>query len=164
MMKKKPVICITSLCVVLMAGCSGQGSDAGNKEMASATAEMTAEATPTATVEATPETMVNTSAEDTALPTPEMTARNATAAADFSTDAAPAEEKKQISMDQAKKIALKKAGLSAKDGKWVKGELEREDGRKVYDLEFVSGEREYEFEVDARTGAVVDFKEESVYD
>lgn len=155
-MKKKLLICLTSIGLTLLAGCSGQGSDANNKDSATSTAEVTEEAKP----EATEEMMQDTTAE----PTAEAMDQDAAKETDLSTDSASAKDTKQISLDKAKKIALKKAGLSEKDGKWKKEELESEDGRKVYDLEFVSGDREYEFDIDAQTGDVVDFKEESVND
>lgn len=152
-MKKEFLICLTSLCATLMVGCAGQKTDTNN-DAATPTDEVTAEATE--------------AAETTAEPTAEVTDGDATPAADFSTDDASTndtkKDTKQISMDKAKKNALKKAGLSEKDGKWKKEELENEDGRKVYDLEFVSGDREYEFEIDAQTGDVVDFKQEMVND
>lgn len=133
-----------------MSGCSGKNTDAGNREATvipttdAATAEATEEATPQVTEEAVAEATPRETEETAEEKTPTAT--------------------KQIGFAKAKKIALKEAGLSAKNGSWEKQELDREDGRMIYELEFVSGEREYEFEIDAQTGAVIDFKEESVYD
>ena len=39
-----------------------------------------------------------------------------------------------------------------------KVELDYEDGRKVYEVEFIKGGYEYEFDVDANTGAIVNFE------
>lgn len=70
----------------------------------------------------------------------------------------------KISMKQAKAAALKRAGLGEKDGYWEKTETDIEDGNPVYELEFISGETEYEFEVDARGGTILEYKKESIYD
>ncbi|RKI39721.1 hypothetical protein D7V86_15405 [bacterium D16-51] len=69
-----------------------------------------------------------------------------------------------ITLKEAKNIALKKAGLKEKDGTWKKEKEDQDDGRMTYELEFVSGEMEYEFEIDAETGNILDFDKESVYD
>lgn len=68
-----------------------------------------------------------------------------------------------ITLEEAKKIALKKAGLKEKDGTWKKEKEDQDDGRMTYELEFVSGEMEYEFEIDAETGNILDFEKEPVY-
>ncbi len=68
-----------------------------------------------------------------------------------------------ITLKEAKKIALKKAGLKEKDGIWKKEKEDQDDGRMTYELEFVSGEMEYEFEIDAETGNILDFEKEPVY-
>ena len=39
-----------------------------------------------------------------------------------------------------------------------------EDGRLVYEGEFFYSDLEYEFEIDAATGAVIDWDMESIYD
>ena len=58
---------------------------------------------------------------------------------------------------KAKELALKHAGLSGKEVSFVRVELDRDDGRMFYEVEFYSGSREYDYEIDALTGAVVDF-------
>lgn len=69
-----------------------------------------------------------------------------------------------VTLAQAKKIALKKAGLAESDGYWNKEKTDREDGRTVYELEFTSGETEYEFEIDAKSGNLLEYDKDSVYD
>lgn len=62
-----------------------------------------------------------------------------------------------IGMDRAKEIALEKAGLSEENVTVKKARPEHEDGRLVYDIEFyIVGQTEYEYEIDAYTGAVLD--------
>lgn len=61
-----------------------------------------------------------------------------------------------ISLDEAKGIALAKTGLKAEDVRFKKARLDRDDGRKVYEIEFLSGGMEYEFDIDAATGAILE--------
>ena len=62
---------------------------------------------------------------------------------------------KKISADKAKKIALGDAKLAEKDVTFVKVELEFENNRLVYDVEFYSGNVEYDYDIDAVSGAIV---------
>ena len=66
-----------------------------------------------------------------------------------------ANKTKKISADKAKKIALGDAKLAEKDVTFVKVELEFEDNRLVYDVEFYSGNVEYDYDIDAVSGAIV---------
>ena len=47
---------------------------------------------------------------------------------------------------------------------WKEAEEERENGRMIYELEFIKGKQEYDFEIDAETGKVLKLKEEPVDD
>lgn len=69
-----------------------------------------------------------------------------------------------ISLDQAKEAALKAAGLDAAGVKWIKEEFDRDDGKTVYELECVSGETEYDFEINAADGTVMEQGRDSIYD
>ena len=66
-----------------------------------------------------------------------------------------ANKAKKISADKAKKIALGDAKLAEKDVTFVKVELEFENNRLVYDVEFYSGNVEYDYDIDAVSGAIV---------
>ena len=66
-----------------------------------------------------------------------------------------ANKAKKISADKAKKIALGDAKLSEKDVTFVKVELEFENNRLVYDVEFYSGNVEYDYDIDAVSGAII---------
>lgn len=66
-----------------------------------------------------------------------------------------ANKTKKISADKAKKIALGDAKLAEKDVTFVKVELELEDNRLVYDVEFYSGNVEYDYDIDAVSGVIV---------
>ena len=65
-----------------------------------------------------------------------------------------------ITLDQAKKVALDNAGLKATDVTFVKEGMEIDDGRTQYEVEFYSGTTEYDYEIDAATGAIISFDQE----
>ncbi|MDO5063214.1 MAG: PepSY domain-containing protein [Peptostreptococcaceae bacterium] len=67
--------------------------------------------------------------------------------------AAPA-AKGTIGAEKAKSIALKDAGLKSNQVGFVKAKLDNDDGRLVYDIEFYSGNTEYDYEIDAKTGKI----------
>ena len=69
-----------------------------------------------------------------------------------------------ISADKAQSIALQHAGVSASDATFKKAHLDRDDGIYVYELEFVSGDLEYDYEIHATTGAILDWDRDSIYD
>lgn len=60
-----------------------------------------------------------------------------------------------ISAEAAKSAALAHAGVSASNVYEFKCELDRDDGVTLYEVEFKSGGMEYEYEIDATTGAVL---------
>ena len=60
----------------------------------------------------------------------------------------------------AKEIALEHAKLSASDVTFIHAELDWENGRQVYDIEFWVGNTEYDYEIDASTNAVLESKQE----
>ena len=68
---------------------------------------------------------------------------------------------KQITESAAKDAALKHAGVKAADATFVKTKQDWENGRLVYEIEFVvpngSSYKEYDYEIDAYTAAVVSY-------
>lgn len=70
----------------------------------------------------------------------------------------------EITLDEAKAIALKKAGLKETEVTFTKAKLEHDDGRRVYKIEFVKDRLEYEAEIDAKTGAVIEWEADGRYD
>lgn len=59
---------------------------------------------------------------------------------------------------KAKEIALNHAGLRQDQVTFVKSQLDRDDGRQVYDVEFYTADyKEYDYEIDATTGAVLSY-------
>lgn len=61
-----------------------------------------------------------------------------------------------IGADKAKSIALKDAGLSSSSVTFTKAKLDREDGVRVYEIEFFTSDKEYEYEINASSGKIRD--------
>lgn len=61
-----------------------------------------------------------------------------------------------ITAARAREIALADAGVKAADAVFLKTRLDWDDGRAEYDVEFYSGYTEYDYEIDALTGAIRD--------
>lgn len=72
---------------------------------------------------------------------------------------APAEDG-YIGKEAAKAAALAHAGLSEAQVSRMKCELDREDGRVVYEIEFKCDGMEYEYEIDASSGSVIKYDKE----
>ena len=64
---------------------------------------------------------------------------------------------------QAKEIALNHAGKTADQVQFIKIKQDWEHGRAVYEIEFIANGNEYEYEIDANTGAIVKWEVESIY-
>ena len=60
-----------------------------------------------------------------------------------------------ITKEKAQEIALQNAGVSASNARELKVELGYEDGREVYDVEFKSGNMEYDYDIDPTTGSII---------
>ena len=61
-----------------------------------------------------------------------------------------------------KKTALKKVPGAGEDD--IKIHLDHDDGKVLYEGSIVYKERKYEFEIDADTGSILKWEEESVFD
>ena len=62
-----------------------------------------------------------------------------------------------IGEDRAREIALADAGLKASQATFIQVKLDWEDGRRVYEVEFYSGNTEYDYDVDAYSGEIRSF-------
>lgn len=69
-----------------------------------------------------------------------------------------------IGVDKAKSIALNSAGLSASSVTFTKAKLDRDDGLRVYEIEFYTNTKEYEYEINAKTGKILDWDAEELDD
>lgn len=62
-----------------------------------------------------------------------------------------------ITVERAKEIALTHAGLAETDVTFVKAGLETDDDRQEYEVEFYSGNTEYDYDIDASTGDILSY-------
>ena len=69
-----------------------------------------------------------------------------------------------ITLEEAKASALKQANLKNSQVTWGRVYKEYDDGRLIYKGEFYYNMLEYEFEIDAASGAVIDWDVESIFD
>ncbi len=77
--------------------------------------------------------------------------QNSSAAAETNTDAANGE----LTLEKAKEIALTDAGVKESDAVFKKAELDTENSRQHYDVEFYAGDKEYEYEIDRSDGSIL---------
>lgn len=61
----------------------------------------------------------------------------------------------------AKQIAFTHANVSEADVSYLKVKLERDKGRDEYDVEFVVGNKEYDYDIDAATGEILSYDYEA---
>lgn len=73
----------------------------------------------------------------------------------FAADKNSSMQSQENSPDEAKAAALKDAGLSESDVTFKKTELDHSHGTQVYDIEFYTSDTEYDYEIDASNGTVV---------
>ncbi|HBA50616.1 MAG TPA: hypothetical protein DCZ91_23030 [Lachnospiraceae bacterium] len=72
-----------------------------------------------------------------------------------------ASDKAYISRESALEIAYGHAGVNAEEATMIKTEFDSEDGIMVYEIEFLAGTTEYEYDINARTGQVVKYEAEN---
>jgi len=66
-------------------------------------------------------------------------------------------ESAAVTEEEAKEIALSHAGLQAEDVTFIKSGLELDDGKQKYEVEFYSGNTEYDYDIDAASGEILSF-------
>ena len=65
-----------------------------------------------------------------------------------------------IGLEAAQSAAVSDAGVSSPT--FTKGTLDRDNGRSIYEIEFISGNTKYEYDIDALSGSVLSRKIENV--
>ena len=141
-MKKKVFVFAGVLCMtaMFMVGCGSQTPTA-NQEASGPNAQIQSSSVQSETVpESTaPQTEF---AEEVAPQTVQSTSENAEAA--------------------AKAAALKDAGVDEKDVLVISIHKEYDDGRMLYEGEIIYGNTDYDFEIDAQTGDILEWSEEKL--
>lgn len=72
-----------------------------------------------------------------------------------------------ISEEEARNIALEHAGLTNDQVTFIRSNIDSDDGRRNYDVEFYTTDGvEYDYEIDPNTGEILeyDFDVETIYD
>ena len=64
----------------------------------------------------------------------------------------------EITEEEAKEIALKEAGLTAEEVIFTEISLDREDGRREYEIEFRKDRTEYSVEISAVDGTILSWE------
>ena len=74
---------------------------------------------------------------------------------DAEREEAPSADGAQLTAQQARDIALAHAGTTAGEVYDLKTELDEDDGRLIYEVEFKQGRQEYEYRIDAVSGNIL---------
>lgn len=77
------------------------------------------------------------------------------------TAAQPSSASGLLSAETAKSKALAHAGIPADQATFTKQKLEWDSGRQIYDVTFFAGNAEYDYEIDALTGDILEFDYDS---
>ena len=65
----------------------------------------------------------------------------------------------QITIEEAKDIALKNANLTNDQVTFTEVKLDIENGIQKYELEFYNNNKEYSYEIDANTGKILSYEQ-----
>ena len=99
----------------------------------------------------------------TEAPAPAATAAPATAAPATQAPAAQQNNDK-IDIETAKSTALTDAGLDASQVQFTKEKFDTDDGVEKYEIEFTYNGYEYDYDINAKTGAIIEKGKEPVND
>lgn len=151
--KKIILLPMVLACAVSLAGCSGQNGGQASDTVLSDSDSVATDSSGSVSENDAAVSGGTASGADEAGSNTEETAsgsagENTPAAADAS---------EYITEDEAKAAALSHAELSESEVTFIKVRLDREDGQQVYDVEFYSGNAEYDYEINASTGEIVSF-------
>lgn len=69
---------------------------------------------------------------------------------------------KDIGESKAKEIALENAGVTESDISRYQSSKDRDDGKTLYEIQFASGDTEYEYEINAENGNIISYGRESL--
>ncbi|MBE5999526.1 MAG: hypothetical protein E7237_07975 [Sarcina sp.] len=75
-------------------------------------------------------------------------------------EGSPASADGYISVDEAKEIALRDAGRREDEVRFSSAKLDNDDGVRVYEIEFYAENLEYDYEIDAVSGRILESKVE----
>lgn len=158
-MKRKNLVVLATLMLSGIAGCAGNTNSVAMQAAPVPSVESTTgESTAAETEAALQETSVEAGTAETAEP--EGSAASAQVQPNqYQTvlETAPG----SISMETAKSIAMKDAGISGESVSYSSAKLDWDDGRQVYDVDFFSVGIEYEYEILASDGTILKKKQDA---
>lgn len=139
-MKKKLLIGLTAAGLVLIAGCSGNTGTTGSAQNSASAGAVSA---------------------DTEAVTPKITEETTTTVSnEAGSGQGQSTTSNDIGEEQARATAVEHAGLTADDVTFIKVQMDRDDGRTVYDVEFYYNNTEYDYEIDASSGEIVSYDQD----
>lgn len=69
-----------------------------------------------------------------------------------------------VTLEEAVNIALKDAGFTAADVNFTKKAQDTDDGVQKYEIEFTNGGYEYDYDINASTGQIIEKSKEAIND
>lgn len=156
MVSKKMIALIAAGALVACLGIAGCGQAASSSAASSSAASSAAASASAASTSAA----ASTTAASSAAASSAAASTSATTPAASASAASPASSAASyIGEDAAKDIALKDAGFTAGDVTELKCELDF-DAVVHYDVDFKQGGKEYDYDIDATTGAILQSRSE----
>lgn len=99
-----------------------------------------------------------------ATPAQSQPAPSETLSVPAATQPVTAEAPRALTKEQAQQIALDHLGITADQVRRMRTEYEIDDGIAQYDVQFLQGDWEYEFEIHAETGKILSYDKDHKYD
>ena len=135
-----------------LAACLAFAGCGGTQAASSSAASASAESSPAASASA--------ATEDASASSAAATESSAAASATAAASAAASSEASYIGDQAAMDIALKDAGFAASDVTELEVELDLDDAVAHYDIGFKQGGMEYDYDIDATSGAIINSNSE----
>ena len=171
-MKKEMIFCTIALTTVMLGGCASKNVK-GSENNASVQQQTTDSQTTTnhqttgqqTTNQQTTNQQTSTQHTTNQQTTDQQTTNQQTTTQSKSRSGQSGDTKgTMITEENAKKIALSHAGLTADQVTFIKSGLDRDDGHQNYDVEFYSKDKtEYDYEIDPYTGEVLNYDYDAEY-
>ena len=158
MKKQLTAVLLVFALLLTMVGCSAANT-AAHLEAAEERVEAKLDAVEDSVEKAVREAVTTASTAAPAQSAPAETVPAATEAAP-----APKATSDPITKEGAEQIALDYLGLARDQVKRLYTEYEIDDGISQYDVQFISGDWEYEFEIHAETGKILSYDKDHKYD
>ncbi|MFI3174029.1 MAG: PepSY domain-containing protein [Bacillota bacterium] len=149
------MITMITVGTLALGGCGTDDSSAVEIQSVTPQAESTTGAVAVAEAETEAVAVAETGAEATAETVAEPVPIASTTASTATTP--PATSTTTITEAEAKAIALEHAGLAEADVTFMITKLDYDNGIQEYEVEFYSGQTEYDYEINASTGEIISF-------